>query len=130
MENEVRIVDPNAALGSDLPPKRNSNTLEGLQSLPMYGNREENVMNKKEDDRSNIRNLQGQPLDPSNQGDTIGSHSDADGHSSKDSEESKNKLKVQLAGSSSRKKSQKKLIVVRSLASGIPPRIWLRELSS
>ena len=89
VENEVWIVDPNAALGSDLPPKGNSNTLKGLQSLPMYGNREENVMNKKEDDRSNIRNLQGQPLDPSNQGDTIGSHSDADGHSSKDSEESK-----------------------------------------
>ena len=55
----------------------------------MYGNIEEIVMNKKEDDRSDIKNLQGQPLDPNNQGDTIGSHSDADGHSLKDSEESK-----------------------------------------
>ncbi len=46
-------------------------------------------MNKKKDDCSDIRNLQGQPLNPSDQGDTIGSHSDIDGHSSKDSEESK-----------------------------------------
>ncbi len=96
----------------------------------MYGNREENVMNKKEDDRSDIRNLQGQPLDPSDQGGTIGYHSDTDGYSSKDSEESKKKLKVRLARPSSKKKSQKKLIVVRSLTSGIPPRIWLKQLSS
>ena len=87
VENKAQIVDPNAALESDPPPKGNSNTLEGPQSLQMYGNREENVMNKKEDDCSDIRNFQGQPLDPSDQGDTIGSHSDADRHSSKDSEE-------------------------------------------
>ena len=55
----------------------------------MYGNIEEIVMNKKEDDRSDIKNLQGQPLDPSHQGETIGSHSGTDGHSSKDSKESK-----------------------------------------
>jgi hypothetical protein len=53
----------------------------------MYGNGEENVMNKKEDDHSDIRSLQGQPLYPSNQGDTIEPHSDVDGHSSKGSEE-------------------------------------------
>uniref|UniRef100_A0A2N9FYN8 Retrotransposon gag domain-containing protein n=1 Tax=Fagus sylvatica TaxID=28930 RepID=A0A2N9FYN8_FAGSY len=49
---------------------------------------EENVMNKKEDDHSDIRSLQGQPLYPSNQGDTIEPHSDVDGHSSKGSKES------------------------------------------
>ena len=54
----------------------------------MYGNKEENVMNKKEDDHSDIRCLQGQPLYPSNQGDTIETHSDVDGHSSKGSKES------------------------------------------
>uniref|UniRef100_A0A2N9H2C3 Retrotransposon gag domain-containing protein n=1 Tax=Fagus sylvatica TaxID=28930 RepID=A0A2N9H2C3_FAGSY len=54
----------------------------------MYGNKEENVMNKKEDDHSDIRSLQGQPLYPSDQGDTIEPHSDADGHSSKGSKES------------------------------------------
>uniref|UniRef100_A0A2N9HGT2 Uncharacterized protein n=1 Tax=Fagus sylvatica TaxID=28930 RepID=A0A2N9HGT2_FAGSY len=54
----------------------------------MYGNGEENVMNKKEDDHSDIRSLQGQPLYPSNQGDTIEPHSDVDGHSSKGSKES------------------------------------------
>ena len=32
--------------------KGNWNTLEGPQSLQMYGNGEENVMNKKEDDHS------------------------------------------------------------------------------
>jgi hypothetical protein len=53
----------------------------------MYGNGEENVMNKKEDDHSDIRSLQGQPSHPSNQGDTIEPHSDVDGHSSKGSEE-------------------------------------------
>uniref|UniRef100_A0A2N9G9Z8 Uncharacterized protein n=1 Tax=Fagus sylvatica TaxID=28930 RepID=A0A2N9G9Z8_FAGSY len=53
----------------------------------MYGNGEENVMNKKEDDHSDIRSLQGQPLYPSNQGDTIEPHSDVDGHSSKGSKE-------------------------------------------
>uniref|UniRef100_A0A2N9H799 Uncharacterized protein n=1 Tax=Fagus sylvatica TaxID=28930 RepID=A0A2N9H799_FAGSY len=61
---------------------------EGPQSLQMYGNKEENVMNKKEDDHSDIRSLQGQPLYPSNQGDTIEPHSDVDGHSSKGSKES------------------------------------------
>uniref|UniRef100_A0A2N9FCU4 Retrotransposon gag domain-containing protein n=1 Tax=Fagus sylvatica TaxID=28930 RepID=A0A2N9FCU4_FAGSY len=69
-------------------PKGNWNTLEGPQSLQMYGNGEENVMNKKEDDHSDIRSLQGQPLYPSNQGDTIEPHSDVDGHSSKGSKES------------------------------------------
>ena len=68
--------------------KGNWNTLEGPQSLQMYGNREENVMDKKEDDHSDIRTLQGQPLYPSNQGDTIEPHSDVDGHSSKGSKES------------------------------------------
>jgi hypothetical protein len=29
VENETRKVDPNATLGSDPPPKGNSNTLEG-----------------------------------------------------------------------------------------------------
>ena len=54
-------------------------------------------MNKKEDDRSNIINFQGQPLDPSDQGDTIGSHSDADGHSSKDREESKKEAQSSIS---------------------------------
>ena len=54
----------------------------------MYGNREENVMNEKEDDCSDIRSLQGQPLYHSDRGDTIGPHSDTDGHSSKGSKES------------------------------------------
>ena len=97
VENEARTFDPNAAPESDPPPKGNSNTLEGLQSLQMYGNREENVMNKKEDDCSNIINFQGQPLDPSDQGDTIGSHSDADGHSSKDNEESKKEAQSSIS---------------------------------
>ena len=42
-----------------------------------------------QDDCSNIKNLQRQPFNPSDQGDTIGSHSGTDGHSSKDSKESK-----------------------------------------
>uniref|UniRef100_A0A2N9EYK4 Retrotransposon gag domain-containing protein n=1 Tax=Fagus sylvatica TaxID=28930 RepID=A0A2N9EYK4_FAGSY len=76
-------IDPNVAPENDPSPKGNWNTLEGPQSLQMYGNGEENVMNKKEDDHSDIRSLQGQPLYPSNQGDTIEPHSDVDGHSSK-----------------------------------------------
>uniref|UniRef100_A0A2N9FJ45 Retrotransposon gag domain-containing protein n=1 Tax=Fagus sylvatica TaxID=28930 RepID=A0A2N9FJ45_FAGSY len=88
VENEVRTVDPNVAPENDPSPKGNRNTLEGPQSLHMYGNGEENVMNKKEDDHSDIRSLQGQPLYPSNQGDTIEPHSDVDGHSSKGSKES------------------------------------------
>uniref|UniRef100_A0A2N9IDU2 Retrotransposon gag domain-containing protein n=1 Tax=Fagus sylvatica TaxID=28930 RepID=A0A2N9IDU2_FAGSY len=88
VENEARTVDPNVAPENDPSPKGNWNTLEGPQSLQMYGNGEENVMNKKEDDHSDIRSLQGQPLYPSNQGDTIEPHSDADGHSSKGSKES------------------------------------------
>ena len=88
MENEARTVDPNVAPENDPPPKGNWNTLEGPQSLQMYGNKEENVMNKKEDDHSDIRCLQGQPLYPGDQGDTIGPHSDADGHSLKGSKES------------------------------------------
>uniref|UniRef100_A0A2N9HP84 Uncharacterized protein n=1 Tax=Fagus sylvatica TaxID=28930 RepID=A0A2N9HP84_FAGSY len=88
VENEVRTVDPNVAPENDPSPKGNWNTLEGPQSLHMYGNGEENVMNKKEDDHSDIRSLQGQPLYPSNQGDTIEPHSDVDGHSSKGSKES------------------------------------------
>jgi hypothetical protein len=87
VENEARTVDPNVAPENDPPPKRNWNTFEGPQSLQMYGNGEENVMNKKEDDHSDIRSLQGQPLYPSNQGDTIEPHSNVDGHSSKGSEE-------------------------------------------
>jgi hypothetical protein len=87
VENEARTVDPNVAPENDPSPKGNWNTLEGPQSLQMYGNGEENVMNKKEDDHSDIRSLQGQPLYPSNQGDTIEPHSDVDGHSSKGSEE-------------------------------------------
>jgi hypothetical protein len=56
----------------------------------MYGNGEENVMNKKEDDCSDIRNLQGQPLEPQRprRYNWI-PFRHADGHSSKDSEESK-----------------------------------------
>jgi hypothetical protein len=88
VENEARTADPNVAPENDPSPKGNWNTLEGPQSLQMYGNREENVMNKKEDDHSDIRSLQGQPLYPSNQGDTIEPHSDVDGHSSKGSKES------------------------------------------
>uniref|UniRef100_A0A2N9HD29 Retrotransposon gag domain-containing protein n=1 Tax=Fagus sylvatica TaxID=28930 RepID=A0A2N9HD29_FAGSY len=87
VENEARTVDPNVAPESDPSPKGNWNTLEGPQSPQMYGNGEENVMNKKEDDHSDIRSLQGQPLYPSNQGDTIEPHSDVDGHSSKGSKE-------------------------------------------
>jgi hypothetical protein len=87
VENEARTVDPNVAPESDPSPKGNWNTFEGPQSLQMYGNGEENVMNKKEDDHSDIRSLQGQPLYPSNQGDTIEPHSDVDGHSSKGSKE-------------------------------------------
>uniref|UniRef100_A0A2N9G1D5 Retrotransposon gag domain-containing protein n=1 Tax=Fagus sylvatica TaxID=28930 RepID=A0A2N9G1D5_FAGSY len=82
VEKTMRI-DPNVAPENDPSPKGNWNTLEGPQSLQMYGNGEENVMNKKEDDHSDIRSLQGQPLYPSNQGDTIEPHSDVDGHSSK-----------------------------------------------
>jgi hypothetical protein len=88
VENEARTVNPNATSENDPSPKGNWNTLEGPQSLQMYGNGEENVMNKKEDDHSDIRNLQGQPLHPSNQRDTIKPHSDVDGHSSKGSKES------------------------------------------
>jgi hypothetical protein len=88
VENEARTADPNVAPENDPSPKGNWNTLEGPQSLQMYGNREENVMNKKEDDHSDIRSLQGQPLYPSNQGDTIEPHSDVDGHSLKGSKES------------------------------------------
>jgi hypothetical protein len=87
VENEARTVDPNVAPESDPSPKGNWNTLEGPQSPQMYGNGEENVMNKKEDNHSDIRSLQGQPLYPSNQGDTIEPHSDVDGHSSKGSKE-------------------------------------------
>jgi hypothetical protein len=87
VENEARTVNPNATSENDPSPKGNWNTLEGPQSLQMYGNGEENVMNKKEDDHSDIRSLQGQPLHPSNQGDTIEPHFDVDGHSSKGSEE-------------------------------------------
>uniref|UniRef100_A0A2N9EPM1 Uncharacterized protein n=1 Tax=Fagus sylvatica TaxID=28930 RepID=A0A2N9EPM1_FAGSY len=83
---DVKLI-PNATPENDPSPKGNWNTLEGPQSLQMYGNGEENVMNKKEDDHSDIRSLQGQPLYPSNQGDTIEPHSDVDGHSSKGSEE-------------------------------------------
>jgi hypothetical protein len=74
----------------------------------MYGNKEENVMNKKEGDYSDIRSLQGQPLYPGDQGDTIGPHSDADGHSSKGSKESEKEAQSRLA----RKKSQRKLIII------------------
>jgi hypothetical protein len=88
VENEARTVDPNVAPENDPPPKGNWNTLEGPQSLQMYGNKEENVMNKKEDDHSDIRSLQGQPLYPGDQGDAIGPHFDADGHSSKGNKES------------------------------------------
>jgi hypothetical protein len=70
VENEAQTVNPNATPKNDPSPKGNWNTLEGPQSLQMYGNGEENVMNKKEDDLD-IRSLQGQPLYPSNQGDTI-----------------------------------------------------------
>uniref|UniRef100_A0A2N9EKQ8 Retrotransposon gag domain-containing protein n=1 Tax=Fagus sylvatica TaxID=28930 RepID=A0A2N9EKQ8_FAGSY len=83
VENEARTINPNATPENDPSPKGNWNTLEGPQSLQMYGN----VMNKKEDDHSDIRSLQGQPLYPSNQGDTIEPHFDIDGHSSKGSEE-------------------------------------------
>uniref|UniRef100_A0A2N9HQZ1 Retrotransposon gag domain-containing protein n=1 Tax=Fagus sylvatica TaxID=28930 RepID=A0A2N9HQZ1_FAGSY len=55
VENEARTVNPNATSENDPPPKRNWNTFEGPQSLQMYGNGEENVMNKKEDDHSDIR---------------------------------------------------------------------------
>uniref|UniRef100_A0A2N9G1I1 Uncharacterized protein n=1 Tax=Fagus sylvatica TaxID=28930 RepID=A0A2N9G1I1_FAGSY len=55
VENEARTVDPNVAPENDPSPKGNWNTLEGPQSLQMYGNGEENVMNKKEDDHSDIR---------------------------------------------------------------------------
>uniref|UniRef100_A0A2N9F7J0 Uncharacterized protein n=1 Tax=Fagus sylvatica TaxID=28930 RepID=A0A2N9F7J0_FAGSY len=48
-------IDPNVAPENDPSPKGNWNTLEGPQSLQMYGNGEENVMNKKEDDHSDIR---------------------------------------------------------------------------
>uniref|UniRef100_A0A2N9ET25 Uncharacterized protein n=1 Tax=Fagus sylvatica TaxID=28930 RepID=A0A2N9ET25_FAGSY len=78
VENEARTVNPNATPENDPSPKGNWNTLEGPQSLQMYGNGEENVMNKKEDDHSDIRSLQGQPLYPSNQGDTIEPHSDVE----------------------------------------------------
>uniref|UniRef100_A0A2N9I014 Retrotransposon gag domain-containing protein n=1 Tax=Fagus sylvatica TaxID=28930 RepID=A0A2N9I014_FAGSY len=76
----TKMVDASALLALAKP--------DGPQSLQMYGNGEENVMNKKEDDHSDIRSLQGQPLYPSNQGDTIEPHSDVDGHSSKGSKES------------------------------------------
>uniref|UniRef100_A0A2N9HWZ1 Uncharacterized protein n=1 Tax=Fagus sylvatica TaxID=28930 RepID=A0A2N9HWZ1_FAGSY len=55
VENEARTVNPNATPENDPSPKGNWNTLEGPQSLQMYGNGEENVMNKKEDDHSDIR---------------------------------------------------------------------------
>uniref|UniRef100_A0A2N9HRG5 Uncharacterized protein n=1 Tax=Fagus sylvatica TaxID=28930 RepID=A0A2N9HRG5_FAGSY len=84
----TKMLIPTSHPRSDPSPKGNWNTLEGPQSLHMYGNGEENVMNKKEDDHSDIRSLQGQPLYPSNQGDTIEPHSDVDGHSSKGSKES------------------------------------------
>jgi hypothetical protein len=88
VENEARTVDPNVAPENDPPPKGNWNTFEGPQSLQMYDNKEENVVNKKEDDHSDIRSLQGQPLYLGDQGDTIGPHFDADGHSSKGRKES------------------------------------------
>uniref|UniRef100_A0A2N9I5M1 Retrotransposon gag domain-containing protein n=1 Tax=Fagus sylvatica TaxID=28930 RepID=A0A2N9I5M1_FAGSY len=46
---------PTSTPENDPSPKGNWNTLEGPQSLQMYGNGEENVMNKKEDDHSDIR---------------------------------------------------------------------------
>uniref|UniRef100_A0A2N9FY45 Uncharacterized protein n=1 Tax=Fagus sylvatica TaxID=28930 RepID=A0A2N9FY45_FAGSY len=97
VENEARTVDPERRTPENDPsPKGNWNTLEGPQSLQMYGNGEENVMNKKEDDHSDIRSLQGQPLYPSNQGDTIEPHSDVDGHSSKRAVKNlKKKLKLE-----------------------------------
>uniref|UniRef100_A0A2N9FLH5 Retrotransposon gag domain-containing protein n=1 Tax=Fagus sylvatica TaxID=28930 RepID=A0A2N9FLH5_FAGSY len=55
VEKTMRI-NPNATPENDPSPKGNWNTLEGPQSLQMYGNGEENVMNKKEDDHSDIRN--------------------------------------------------------------------------
>uniref|UniRef100_A0A2N9GWV1 Retrotransposon gag domain-containing protein n=1 Tax=Fagus sylvatica TaxID=28930 RepID=A0A2N9GWV1_FAGSY len=66
VENEARTVDPNVAPENDPSPKGNWNTLEGPQSLQMYGNGEENVMNKKEDDHSDIRikNLKKKPQSP------------------------------------------------------------------
>jgi hypothetical protein len=88
VENEAQAVDPDATPENGPSPKGNWNTLEGPQSPQMYGNGEENVMNKKEDDHSDIRSLQGQPLYPGDQGGTIGPHFDANGHSSKGSKES------------------------------------------
>uniref|UniRef100_A0A2N9J8M4 Uncharacterized protein n=1 Tax=Fagus sylvatica TaxID=28930 RepID=A0A2N9J8M4_FAGSY len=89
VENEARTVDPN------VHTRERSHLQKGigtpLKALSLYicmAIGEENVMNKKEDDHSDIRSLQGQPLYPSNQGDTIEPHSDVDGHSSKGSKES------------------------------------------
>uniref|UniRef100_A0A2N9HIL8 Retrotransposon gag domain-containing protein n=1 Tax=Fagus sylvatica TaxID=28930 RepID=A0A2N9HIL8_FAGSY len=82
-------IDPNVARPRMTHLQKGIGTpLKALSLLQMYGNGEENVMNKKEDDHSDIRSLQGQPLYPSNQGDTIEPHSDVDGHSSKGSKES------------------------------------------
>uniref|UniRef100_A0A2N9HTD3 Uncharacterized protein n=1 Tax=Fagus sylvatica TaxID=28930 RepID=A0A2N9HTD3_FAGSY len=56
VENEARTVESQRRTPENDPsPKGNWNTLEGPQSLQMYGNGEENVMNKKEDDHSDIR---------------------------------------------------------------------------
>uniref|UniRef100_A0A2N9H9E5 Retrotransposon gag domain-containing protein n=1 Tax=Fagus sylvatica TaxID=28930 RepID=A0A2N9H9E5_FAGSY len=54
-ERSTDSFNPNATPENDPSPKGNWNTLEGPQSLQMYGNGEENVMNKKEDDHSDIR---------------------------------------------------------------------------
>uniref|UniRef100_A0A2N9GVL3 Uncharacterized protein n=1 Tax=Fagus sylvatica TaxID=28930 RepID=A0A2N9GVL3_FAGSY len=124
---DIDKVDPNVAPENDPSPKGNWNTLEGPQSLQMYGNGEENVMNKKEDDHSDIRSLQGQPLYPSNQGDTIEPHSDVDGHSSKGSKESEKEAQSPIS-----KKEEPKEVdhPYGSLTSGTHPRMWLRELSN
>uniref|UniRef100_A0A2N9FI11 Retrotransposon gag domain-containing protein n=1 Tax=Fagus sylvatica TaxID=28930 RepID=A0A2N9FI11_FAGSY len=47
---------PTSHSENDPSPKGNWNTLEGPQSLQMYGNGEENVMNKKEDDHFRHQN--------------------------------------------------------------------------
>uniref|UniRef100_A0A2N9FQW4 Uncharacterized protein n=1 Tax=Fagus sylvatica TaxID=28930 RepID=A0A2N9FQW4_FAGSY len=118
-------IDPNVAPENDPSPKGNWNTLEGPQSLQMYGNGEENVMNKKEDDHSDIRSLQGQPLYPSNQGDTIEPHSDVDGHSSKGSKESEKEAQSPISKKEEPKEVDHPMIphkrkAIRDLASHSP----------
>uniref|UniRef100_A0A2N9G9Y0 Uncharacterized protein n=1 Tax=Fagus sylvatica TaxID=28930 RepID=A0A2N9G9Y0_FAGSY len=92
----------------------------------MYGNKEENVMNKKEDDHSDIRSLQGQPLYPSDQGDTIGPHSDADGHSSKGSKESEKEAQSPISKKEEPKEVDHHMIPHKQHT----PKNVLRELSS